>query len=239
MALGAESQAQQGKKLARVAFYIDAFNLYYGIVNLKQPHLKWVNLWDLCTNLLAKKDQQLVKVVFCTAYNTKDEGKLRRHQTYVKVLEHFGVTCVKGHFVHEPRTCKNCGHGWIEASEKQTDVNLALHLFHDAGQDIYDHAYLFTADSDQAAVAKMLKQVYPTKRLTSVVPPTKQPSHNILTYADPPVVKLTIDHLEKVVLPDIVMGTNNGGQPFLIARRPSDYAPPSGWVHPKDRPVRK
>jgi hypothetical protein len=190
MAQGVKSQDQAelktGAQPSRVAFYYDAFNLYYGIVALKQPHLKWINLWDLSQSLISKIDQKLVKVVFCTAYNRNDEGKLRRHQTYVKVLEHLGVTCIPGHYIHVPRTCDNCSHAWVVASEKQTDVNLALHLFHDASQDIYDHAYLVTADSDQAASAKMLKTAYSTKRLTSVVPPTKEPSKNILTYVDRP-----------------------------------------------------
>jgi uncharacterized LabA/DUF88 family protein len=229
-----ESAMNQRQKSA---FYIDAFNLYYAIVNLEKPYLKWVNLWDLCLGLIPKQQEELVKVVFCSAFNRQNEGKVKRHQTYVRTLTHFGVICEMGHFVNEPRVCKECEHSWLEASEKQTDVNLALHLFHDASRNVYDHAYLVTADSDQAATAKMLKAFYPAKRLTTVVPPTKAVSHNILTYADGQ-INLTEDHLEKVVMPATVMGSDSKG-PFVVAKRPENYAPPDGWVHPKDRPGKK
>jgi hypothetical protein len=226
-----EGAANQRRK---AAFYVDAFNLYYSILNLEQPHLKWINLWALCASLIPKKDEELVKVVFCSAYNKHDEGKLKRHQTYVKVLKHFGVTCEMGHFIRQPRACNKCDHSWEEASEKQTDVNLALHLFHDAGCDVFDHAYLLTADSDQAATAKMLKTVYPGKRLTTVVPPTKTVSDHILAYADAQ-INLTAAHLERAVMDAVIMGRDERG-PYVVAKMPNGYAPPAGWVHPRNRP---
>jgi hypothetical protein len=122
-----QSQELLGEKPARVAFYIDAFNLYFGIVKLNQPHLKWIDLWGLCQGLLSKHDQRLTKVVFCTAYNRKDESKLRRHQAYVKVLRHLGVACVEGHYIHETRTCNQCAIPGSEASEsKPSDL---FHFF--------------------------------------------------------------------------------------------------------------
>lgn len=33
----------------RVICYIDGFNLYHAIRDLKQPYLKWVNLWTLAS----------------------------------------------------------------------------------------------------------------------------------------------------------------------------------------------
>jgi hypothetical protein len=235
MTADAESQGVQADSRERVAFYFDAFNLYYGIVKLAQPHLKWINLYDLSQSLLKKREQRLVKVVFCTAYNKFNYDKLARHQTYVRVLEHFGVTCIEGHYIQEPRQCKSCSHEWRESSEKQTDVNLALHLFQDAHLDLYDHAYLVTADSDQAATAKMLKTIFPKKRLTSVVPPTKELSYHIKSYADGHFL-LKDTHLERVVMDKVIMATDAQGRPTLIAKRPAQYDPPAGWVHPMNRP---
>ena len=37
----------------RVACYVDGFNLYHAIDDLRKPHLKWVNLWALAESLSA------------------------------------------------------------------------------------------------------------------------------------------------------------------------------------------
>ena len=214
----------------RAAMYIDGFNLYYAVNDLEENFLKWVNLWHIAEQLIPKQSEQLVKVVFCTAYYPGDTGKRVRHERFKQALEFFGVECVFGHYIQQPMSCHDCGHEWSMATEKETDINVALALFDDAYQDIFDHAYLLSADSDQAATARMFKTRFPDKRLTSVAPPGREPSKNVMAFANAK-IKLSPDHLERAVMPGMIE-TPNG----LIVR-PHEYDPPPGWVHPKDRPA--
>jgi uncharacterized LabA/DUF88 family protein len=149
----------------RAAFYIDGFNLYHPINDLNQPHLKWLNLWDLAQLLIPPQSETLVRVVFGTAIVTQDYNKIARHQQYMKALEIVGVVCLKGSKAFEPAKCRNCGSQWKEPKEKETDINLALSLFDDAYQDIFDHAYLLSSDSDQAATARMFKNTISSKEV--------------------------------------------------------------------------
>ena len=215
----------------RAAFYIDGFNLYHAIADLNDPFLKWVNLWALAKTLIPSQTEELVRVVFCTAYYPGDERKRWRHGEYIKALEIAGVHCSFGHYVHEPASCRSCGDTWSRPSEKQTDINIALHLYHDAFTDVFDQAYLVTADSDQAATARFLSTHFPKKSLVSVSPPNRNFSQNILRFAGGGKMQISKDAIEGALFPQIVIGD---GKP--AARRPREYNPPSGWVHPNSRP---
>jgi hypothetical protein len=230
----AESQEiPEQNKITRAAFYIDGFNFYHAVNDLGQNHLKWIDLWQLGENLIPKRTERLVKVVFCTAYNKNPAkfGSLTRHQKYVKALKHLGVTCVLGHYIKEPRDCRGCGRSWEDDSEKQSDINVALHMFHDAHVGAVEHAYLLTADSDQTATVKFMKEQCPACRITSVAPPDRNFSTNILPHTDGKIA-LTAANLERVVLPRAIIGRNAAGQQALIVERPPEYAPPAGWVKP-------
>lgn len=209
--------------------YVDGFNLYYAILELDQPYLKWLNLRRLGESIIPSRSEQLDKILFCSAYTGKFDKKVR-HENYISALKTTGVSVVLGHYTKEPVDCASCGHVWQKNTEKQTDVNVALSLFDDAYQDVFDHAYLVTADSDQAATARLFKARFPQKRLTAVCPPNRHHSQHILSYADAK-ISLTSDHLDKAVFPGLVTAE---GQSAVI--RPPEYAPPVGWVHPDDRP---
>ena len=204
----------------RAAFYIDGFNVYHAIDDLNQPHLKWLNWWRLAEILIPSVSETVAKVVFCTALKTSEPNKLIRQRRYINALEQHGVVCLKGHFASEDRGCRRCGHQWSAPVEKQGDVNLALHLIADAYNDLFDHCYLVTADSDQAATSQMLKANFPNKKLTSLVITGRSHSKHILSYAD---AKITINvgHLERALFPKFIPGAN-------AILRPTEYDPPVG-----------
>lgn len=209
---------------------MDGFNLYHPLDELNKPHLKWLNHWRLA-ELVADQGDDLVKVTFCTAYHP-DFKKRVRHERYILALENVGVTVLRGHYIHEPMSCNGCGRQWQKPTEKQGDLNVALSLFDDAYRDTFDHAYLISADSDQAATARMMRDRFPDKRLYSVTPPGRPHSHNILSHT-PHHKTLTEAVLDLAVLPRVVIGTD--GRKTAI--RPFEYDPPAGWVHPNDRPT--
>jgi hypothetical protein len=204
----------------RAALYIDGFNLYHAIDDLAENHLKWLDLWALGNLLIPSNTEKLVKVVWCTAVRTDDVQKMLRQREYIRALQGTGITCLEGHFAKESRNCKNCGGQWQAPVEKQGDVNLAIALIDDAYRDVFDHAYLITADSDQAATVGLLKSRLPQKKLTSVSPPGRSHCKEILSH-DPAKIALGVSHLERCLFPKYVVV---GGKP--IATRSMVYDPP-------------
>ncbi len=214
----------------RAAFYVDGFNLYHAINDLGINYIKWNSLWHLASGLIPSRSQVLVKVVFCTAFYPNDTGKRARHEKYIKAQEHFGVSVIHGHYIHEDMDCRECGHRWKKPTEKETDINVALHLIDDAYSDVFDHAYLVTNDSDQAATVRLFVARFPHKKLSAVCPPGRTHSKHLLSKTNGPKITLTADHLEKAVMDGTIQATSG-----LIVR-PDEYAPPADWVHPKNRP---
>lgn len=214
----------------RSALYVDGFNMYHAIDDLKEPLLKWISYWKIGEIIIPSKSESLVKVAYCTAFYPGDSQKRWRHEQLINAQKIYGAEHIKGHYVYEDKACKSCGNTWSKPTEKETDINVALALFNDARLDVLDVAYLLSSDSDQAATARILKAQFPEKRLVTVAPPGRNFSVHIEKYADGRVA-LNRDHLDRCVMPPIV--TKQG---FTPGRRPREYAPPAEWVHPKNRP---
>lgn len=204
--------------------YVDGFNLYYGVLDFDEPFLKWCNLWRLAEEISVKSNCRVVKVVFCTAIRKDANGSALRHRTLNNALEACGVTIIKGHYIFD----KTKG----SETEKQSDINVALSLIVDGFDDIYDVAYLLSADSDQAATARVFKERFPNKKLIIAAPPNRQPPDKArnYSYAD---FSISKEHIERSVMPGIVQGRKG---PIV---RPAEYAPPKGWLHPDERPARR
>ena len=137
-----------------------------------------------------------------------------------------------GHYMTgETHACINCGVVGSKDFEKQTDINLTLSLILDGLDNVYDTAYLLTADSDQAATARVFKDrlAVKKKRLVSVIPLNQIVSRKIANYAPDP-IELTILEIERSVFPGPYVVSRGG-----TIRRPDKYEPPSHWVHPNDR----
>jgi hypothetical protein len=204
----------------RAAFYVDGFNVYHSLDDLQRPHYKWLDWWALGELLIPSKSETLVRVAMCTALKTSSPEKLTRHRTYLKALEARGVECLRGHFINEKRNCNRCSAEWQAPVEKQGDVNLAISLIADAHKDVFDHAYLVTADSDQAATARMLKADFPDKKLTTVVITGRSHSKEIVASADA-TMTINTGHIERCLLPKLLPGAE-------AILRPTAYDPPGG-----------
>jgi hypothetical protein len=217
----------------RVALYVDGFNLYHAIDNLGEPHLKWVNLWELGERLMPNRAHyRLVRAYYVSAIRQPSSDKGKRHQQYINALRYFGVKCELSHFISETVSCNKCHNTWQDPHEKESDVNLALAVYDDASRDIFDLAYLITADSDQAATARMFKKRFPGKQLVSVAPPGMEESKAIKQHIS--TQKMPKVAIEESLLPAKATGIVNGKLIMPFAR-PADYDPPSGWLPPSRR----
>jgi hypothetical protein len=202
----------------RAALYVDGFNLYHSIDDMDRPYLKWLDLWQLA-RVIAPRSQVIRKVVWCTAFRPQGRAQAARHQAYYDALKLRGVICLTGHFVVYADGCNACGHSWTVATEKQSDVNLALSVLDDAHENRFDVCYLMTTDGDHAATARFLKERFPEKKLVLVTPPGRKPNRAVLEWADAQVA-LEFDHLWRALLPPVLDG------PAGPIQRPAAYDPP-------------
>ena len=204
----------------RSALYIDGFNLYHALDDLREPWLKWLDLWALGEALINKRQEILHAAVWCTAEYYHDTEKRGRHRAYKAALEASGVTFVPGHFVDEDVHCRKCSGTHRKKTEKEGDVNVAIHLIGDAFQDKYDNFYLLSADSDQTATAAYFRTTFGHKRLVLVAPPGRTHSKHTLRYASghKSIWKETV---EACLLPEVVLKDGKA-----VVRRPLAYAPP-------------
>jgi uncharacterized LabA/DUF88 family protein len=71
-----------------------------------------------------------------------------RHQIYVKALQSTGVNPITRQFKEKHIYCPECGLTHKGHEEKESDVNIAVHLISDAYEERFDHAFIVSRDSD-------------------------------------------------------------------------------------------
>ncbi len=207
--------------MQRLALYVDGFNFYHAIHDLRRPHLKWVNLYRLA-ELLARPGETVVAVKYFSAFATWLRDEYARHRQYVRALEAYGVEVTMAHFKEKKMRCFNCNATWVSREEKETDVHLALRFLADAEDNLFDRGMLLTADSDLVPVVRMVKARHPLKHITVAAPPRRHRHGRHLAQVASSYFQVGTSKLEKALLPEVI--TNARGQ--AIATRPESYDPP-------------
>lgn len=215
---------------ARAGFYVDGFNLYHSIDELRKPHLKWLSLTRLASRLAKPFSADVVEVVFCTAFFPGDFAKRKRHEAYIAALQAEGVKVLLGHTTKEDATCRRCEHGWKQPREKETDINVALSLFEAAANDRIDLAFLISADTDQAATLRFMKRCFPAKPTVVLTPPGRSTPAHLQTPLAWKSVRISEADLDLSIMPPMVKPVNG-----RLITRPVEYQPPVGWLHPDER----
>jgi uncharacterized LabA/DUF88 family protein len=208
----------------RVICFVDGFNLYHALDQLRQPHLKWLDLQLLFNRLTRSKSQVIVQILFFSAYPTWKPDSYHRHKLYVRALSSHGVTPILGQFKNKPKKCLKCKTEWVSHEEKETDVNLALALLDLAYKDRYDHAFLLTRDSDLTPAVRKVKQNFPNKKITVLTLYNYRHSSELMQACDG-CKTIDLRHISTSLFPEQVYDA--GGN--LIAIRPLEYAPPSNF----------
>jgi uncharacterized LabA/DUF88 family protein len=204
--------------MRRVTAYVDGFNLYHAIDDLKKPYLKWLDLHKLAADLCAS-NETLIGVHYFTAYATWLPPQTIRHREYVKALRHVGVKCQVGHFKSKARKCRACGITWTQHEEKESDVAMAVQLVADAFNDVFDRALVITADSDLKPPIRTINAQFPAKAINVIAPPGRMAHARDLS----PIMQITAGRLARALLPE----TATDGSGATIFTRPPSYAPPT------------
>jgi len=155
--------------MRRVYVYVDGFNFYHAIDDIGEDSLKWVNLWALSESIISP-NETLYAVKYFSAYATWHPSGYARHRHYIAALEAESVTVIMGSFKEKWIECRLCKKTFKTHEEKETDVNIGIHLVADALNDKFDRALVISADSDLRVAVDLAKQMAPNKAINVAAP---------------------------------------------------------------------
>lgn len=177
--------------------YIDGYNLYHAINDLNDDSLKWLDLRALSESLL-RQDERLKQVKYFSAYATHIPDAYKRHRLYVSALQEERVNVIMGQFKKKYPKCKICGAKYKSYEEKETDVNIAIHLVTDTFLNSYDRAIVISADTDMRSAIEMARGINGTKQIDSVSPPKRMKYARVLN----PLFEVTLGKIRASRLKD-------------------------------------
>lgn len=203
----------------KVIVYVDGFNLFHAIDELNEPHLKWLDLWSLSQKLI-RPHEVIVQVKYFTAYATWRSESYRRHQRYVAALEVQGVTPILGHFKAKTVKCQaDCQMVFKTHEEKETDVNIGIHVIADALKNRFDRALILSADTDLNPVVLLARSEATNKYIDVVAPPGRKNRNSAALFS------ISHGKLVSSLLPEFLEKANGN-----IIKRPEKYDPPATAV---------
>lgn len=174
--------------MQKVSIFIDGYNLYHAINNLKKPHLKWVNLNNLSQEFAKSANGfEIIKVKFFTAPPIHKSLKIQnRYSDYTKALKHYGVDIIEGKFKKKISTHKDDNNQLftkITHEEKESDVNIALAILEDAFEKISDKILVITNDSDISPAIRLALTKNHNLKINVITPPlpkTRRANYDLL-----------------------------------------------------------
>ena len=197
----------------RTNVYVDGFNLYYGA--LRGTPYKWLDLMGLFQDVLGPTHSiQKVKYFTARVLKQKDLAGSARQDIYLEALERHcpDVEPILGYFSERTKRLpladsedKQEMVRVLATDEKGTDVNIAVHLVHDAWLNDYDCAVLVSNDGDLAEALRLVKSDC-KKEIRLMRPRGTQRSGKLSRHADF-FHHITPGALEKNQLPSPIPGT--------------------------------
>lgn len=153
----------------RTAVYVDGFNLFHRLLE-GNSDVKWLDLWALARACL-RADNDVTQIRYFTARvpgNEADPGQHTRQDIYLQALEATNVYIHLGVFRRRRRRLamvnppERDNGTYVEVwhrEEKRSDVNLAVHMLHDAWLDVYDCAVVLSNDSDLVEALRLVRSM--------------------------------------------------------------------------------
>jgi len=215
----------------RTIVYIDGFNFYYG--RLKTTPYKWLDLFKLFDEKLIRTivpESELLTVKFFTADIRAKFARLgkasetaQRNYHNALLASSGNVEIIKGYYstekskplrYKEPPDKSDTVEAW-KLEEKQTDVNMALSMYHDAVTNSCDQIVICTNDTDLVPALKLIKKHHQHIKIGSVIPRPKLSkrlaNQSIVELSDWSRSYITDDELSACQLPDNIIKPNKRG----------------------------
>ena len=161
----------------RVNFYIDGFNLYYGLKSLKNQddnyrRFYWLDFVRFFEYFIGE-NQILQKVYYFTATPLSEKKANRQRLLFLanELINGDRFEVVKGQFYEQQTICPVCNNIYTKPEEKRTDVNISVRMMGDCALNKVDTLVLVCADSDLVPPLQFIKAHYPDKNIRVYFPP--------------------------------------------------------------------
>ena len=198
----------------RIGFYIDGYNVYYGLRQKGFRRYYWLDYRALA-NAFVHPHQILARVKYFTSRISGPDDSRKRQSTYLDALAaRGGLTIIEGRIERRPVKCPACDHRWRRPEEKKTDVAIATNLVADAHRDLIDTAMLLCADADLVPAVQEVRSI--GKRVI-VISPRGRTSDELTAEADHH-LHINKSRLGRCQLPDEI--ESNG----VTLRRPPEWS---------------
>ncbi len=93
------------------------------------------------------------------------------------------MTVVMGHFKRKVTKCRVCNREFETHEEKETDVNIGIHVVADALLNRFDRALIISADTDLNPVVSLLRREVKGKFIDIVAPPGRMSRNSSALFA--------------------------------------------------------
>lgn len=191
----------------RVAVYVDGFNLYHALRNLKDLRYRWLDLYSLSGKFIHFQHDEITSIKYFSAIASHmGDETAARHRLYIEALLSKGVQFIEGRFKERRSRCtiKSCnGREMLRREEKETDVNIAIHIVRDAICGFVDKQIIITNDTDILPAIRMAKQENPNIFITVLTPPTYYPHVDLWKNAGQKrPTRIDRVHIENSLLPE-------------------------------------
>lgn len=176
----------------RTIVYIDGYNFYFGL--LKNTAYKWLDVVSLVKHICHIQDPKfdVIGVKFFTspvitrvsskgekaqhAQETYHRALLASHQNTLEIIKGYH-TLEQGHFPeYKTPIVKADKLAVWRLEEKQTDVNIALHLYRDVVLQKCDQVVLVSSDSDLEPALTFIREGHPETSVGLILPRPKSTS---------------------------------------------------------------
>ncbi len=215
----------------RTIVYVDGFNFYYGC--LKSTSFKWLDLYKLFNEQLIHTvvpESELLAVKFFTADIKANFSRLGKISETAQRIYHNALIAslgnteiIKGYYSTErskpplykhPPDKNNTVEVW-KLEEKQTDVKMALSIYHDVVSNACDQIVICTNDTDLVPVLELIKKHYSNIQIGAVIPTTKKSgrsaNRSIIELAHWSRKYITDAELASCQLPNVILKPNRRG----------------------------
>jgi len=202
----------------KLIVYVDGFNLYHGMHDAYGRSKHWLDLVALARSLRPLSTD--VKVKYFTAPVLDEPDAESNQTTYIKALEALypaELTIIQGRYQKKIIKCRKCGHERNQYEEKETDVNIAIHLVADALVSPTHDAMIISADSDLVPAIKAVQEYAPGLFMVAAFPPQRN-SWQIRQLL-PASFSINRAKLTQSQLPDLVTDPKTG----FIYERPAKW----------------
>lgn len=125
------------------------------------------------------------------------------------------MTPVIGRFKRKTVRCHACRQSYVTHEEKETDVNIGVHLMADVLTDRVDRALVVSADTDLNSAVALARSEAPGKHVDLVAPPGRMGRNSAALF------EITTGRVRKSLLPASIHSLDG-----RVIQRPVEYDPP-------------